>query len=641
MKYPDQDIALSDGHAYMVGKTGFDEYMKAAPKPGKETPTCHEHDAVKSQNTTRAHLDATGIGAMACGRHGCFYPHSVINFDKGEGYRYMDYAFMNALNYISFLLIFMIMYDIMCQWFPNFLHRIHFVKHLIKLRDGLVLKRAIGLFHVHSHVKKCYPRYASTFIRGAGIVDGEIIETLWHILNDTASSARSMSWFHRQEYIDCHMADLNWKKLIRMVPTLLRKWAACTEQVQDSQEYFDQLSSHVGPTCVAQWTQDEERMQTQRDEKVEVMDEFDVEDDKAPGKATVQRTLAEEEDQFNIPLGSSAWIALGLKLEEEQLELLNQVRKMGTGATYDRQISLSTKHRRLQSKIDSFISQSSGFIGDMDEVPQTVIDSDWSNEDQEDDDCIGMGVHSFDDIPVCENVLPELISLPLPSSFTRSQRLDRLRHLSKCELQLREGQANDSLHNLRVAIAHKSFVFRSRIRKNAPTTGYSMRLRSYGDAHAVQMTIDQAAKVYRTARKAMILLGADEILLSKYQVLLREDLASSTAVAEPNARGQSRVKLSWIWHMRSQSNNPEFLNEMLRVNWLRAKSRRDRWQEEKILLKSELIWTKNFFSNRKILWIDRAKDTTAGVQCYALKQAVTWDRLSYLAQKALTSIGVQ
>lgn len=32
----------------------------------------------------------------------------------------------------------------------------------------------------------------------------------------------------------------------------------------------------------------------------------------------MQRDLAEEEDDCNLPAGSSAWIALGLKLEEQQ-----------------------------------------------------------------------------------------------------------------------------------------------------------------------------------------------------------------------------------------------------------------------------------------------------------------------------------
>lgn len=128
----------------------------------------------------------------------------------------MDYAFVQAINYIPVFLLFMLMYDIMCQWWVGFLPRLEFIKNLITVRDNINFQRAIGLFHVHGHVKECYPRYAPTFVRGAGMIDGEIIETLWHILNDTASSARAMSWWHRQEYLDAHMGDSNWKKLTRM-----------------------------------------------------------------------------------------------------------------------------------------------------------------------------------------------------------------------------------------------------------------------------------------------------------------------------------------------------------------------------------------------------------------------------------------
>lgn len=80
---------------------------------------------------------------------------------------------------------------------------------------------------------------------------------------------------------------------------------------------------------------------------------------------------------------------------------------------------------------------------------------------------------------------------------------------------------------------------------------------------------------------------------------------------------------------------------MLRVNWLRAKSRRDRWREEKVLLRSELSWTMNYFTTNMNLWIDRSIGATPGAQCYALKQAVTWQRFAHLAQKALTAITVE
>lgn len=77
---------------------------------------------------------------------------------------------------------------------------------------------------------------------------------------------------------------------------------------------------------------------------------------------------------------------------------------------------------------------------------------------------------------------------------------------------------------------------------------------------------------------------------------------------------------------------------MLRVNWLRAKARRDRWKEEKVLLRSEMEWTRNYFKHTENVWLDRSKDTTVSAQCYALRQAYNWRRFAHLAQKALETM---
>jgi hypothetical protein len=46
--------------------------------------TCSDHKAVNRVNQTQGHLQATGIGAVACARHGCFFPQSVVDFQRGE-----------------------------------------------------------------------------------------------------------------------------------------------------------------------------------------------------------------------------------------------------------------------------------------------------------------------------------------------------------------------------------------------------------------------------------------------------------------------------------------------------------------------------------------------------------------------------
>ena len=56
------------------------------------------------------------------------------------------------------------------------------------------MHKGIGLFHVHGHKDECMPMFAMTYIPGAGNVDGEILETLWALIekyksNDNITSA--------------------------------------------------------------------------------------------------------------------------------------------------------------------------------------------------------------------------------------------------------------------------------------------------------------------------------------------------------------------------------------------------------------------------------------------------------------------
>jgi hypothetical protein len=49
----------------------------------------------------------------------------------------------------------------------------------------------------------------------------------------------------------------------------------------------------------------------------------------------------------------------------------------------------------------------------------------------------------------------------------------------------------------------------------------------------------------------MIQLGANQEILSKFRVLLKEDVKSSTALLDPNNPGSSTLQLSWIWQAES------------------------------------------------------------------------------------------
>ena len=129
----------------------------------------------------------------------------------------IDYAICQALksNGMEGIRRALLIYDIMCQWWRNFFKRVEHSPFL-SIPEGLELINGIGDFHVRGHIPACFPRYALVFVEGAGVVDGEICETLWSVLNETSRSSRGATLAHRSEILDDHMNHSNWKKTISM-----------------------------------------------------------------------------------------------------------------------------------------------------------------------------------------------------------------------------------------------------------------------------------------------------------------------------------------------------------------------------------------------------------------------------------------
>jgi hypothetical protein len=103
-------------------------------------------------------------------------------------------------------------YDINCQYSVHLLERFERNDKLY-MPEHIQLLYAIGLFHVHGHKHECLYRWATNYVPGAGVIDGEVLETLWAVLNTVSRATRTASLAHRAEIMDDHMNDSNWKKL--------------------------------------------------------------------------------------------------------------------------------------------------------------------------------------------------------------------------------------------------------------------------------------------------------------------------------------------------------------------------------------------------------------------------------------------
>ena len=227
------------------------------------------------------------------------------------------------------------------------------------------------------------------------------------------------------------------------------------------------------------------------------------------------------------------------------------MRKLGRSPQTEQKILLLEKRSRLQSDIDDFGRQATVYLSSaaISRPSQTSNIEEWSDLDNLDIECDlpQASAATLDISQMDESLPPELRPLPLPSTLTDDilNSSPALLLAASSEFALREGQANDALHDVRMAIAYKSYLYRKNFRNNTPTQSYVTR--SYGEVRAVQTSIEQAAKIYRLARKVMIKLKPLDTVTAKYPPLTKDDLRANTAIANSNASGQRSDKLSWIW----------------------------------------------------------------------------------------------
>ena len=169
----------------------------------------------------------------------------------------MDFALLKALTstHVEAEQGVLLIYDIPCQYFVHLQDWIS-----SRLPFGLDIEAAIGLFHVHAHKDQCFFRYATSFIPGAAIIAGEILESLWSSLNAISPTAQTATLAHRAEMLDDHTTDSNHKKTLGIVNTLCRSHQTAVDMLDHAQIYYRNLTDQAGPTAVAKWDQDIESL---------------------------------------------------------------------------------------------------------------------------------------------------------------------------------------------------------------------------------------------------------------------------------------------------------------------------------------------------------------------------------------------
>lgn len=312
------------------------------------------------------------------------------------------------------------------------------------------------------------------------------------------------------------------------------------------------------------------------------------------------------------------------------------------------------KRATLQSHIDSFHTrattlwlQNADYEAQID-IPVEDEASDDSDDEGEDDNIFMVpNLTSRPDDPEQTPIfLPsQFVSGSLPHSDTEVY--------IKQEIALREGQANDALQGLRLALSAKSVMFRKDLRGQKTKKG---KTRAWSGIHGVDRSARHWAQVYKRARLRLILLDAPPATLARYQDLLPEHMSVKTTIIDPAERGTRNMGLAWFWAIDVEGDIDKVdgmrecelnvfhitgtaLNFILvyRVHWLKAKAQCDRWAEEKQMLRAEMDFVSLFMANKANEWdkhvdsIPPDSNDAAGLRCYALRQRDMWLRMRHQA----------
>ncbi|KAJ3500512.1 hypothetical protein NMY22_g19238 [Coprinellus aureogranulatus] len=588
------DPGLSRGFSYFVEDTAFRSALAPHKDDKEEKSNCSRHDAVNLADIRPGHgYAASGVGTVECTRHNMKRPSAVGDLQKGEKYFNMDYFMVRSIANVG-LKMYLISYDIACQWSVKLLERVKAISSTCPLlRPDVLLRFVVPKFHLPAHIPACRSKFCFMLTRGAGLGDGEAPERGWGESNPLGPATREMGPGTRRDTLDFNFGDYNWRKITHLGNSLLKKLQRATTSIAEHFIAHMELEGTLTTEEVNQWK--------------EALDAWDNDPSKPnpfeftiqfPTQAAVRRELSEEEtkamdqgEDFSLSdeVSPSGLIAWGLDIEAEQ----RTVKRLSSEIwdhSQDRQLSRTQfRSNTLVRKVETWYRLLQLYI------PGTAL---LRQRDAT------VHVNSFD------------LPLWLPSQIGQQVSFDR--RLGEIEFRLRTAQAHEALGNIRRNVQIRA-------------TLYDVKKR-WG-------VISAFRDEYRNARTAILSLAS---VLQKgdhsklFPVLNDEHIKPMTEYS--NGRSQTEKVLSWIWRMAGASDDMkgDFSADTRRVEWGKSYARVQRYKEEIMLVKEEMRRTVRFFVWKEARWRGTmtswegqliTREYAEGLRAYAERQARLCQRL--------------
>ncbi|VDB90254.1 unnamed protein product [Peniophora sp. CBMAI 1063] len=454
------------------------------PNLDESTVPCNRHKAASTAGKVRSKVvDIKGIGSWACSRHGCFCACGTNNFTLGESMdpvdKSLDSAFHQSIT--SQITRAQLLYDIWCRYGVHLQKRFkHSGLQWPKFRK---LLQGVGVWHLYGHVFECHLRFSPSYSPRSGIVDGEILETLWSLLNAILQSCRGMSLAAREEKINMHMNDINYRKITGM-GSLVRKYRKYSSELITRRRHLLRLELSCDEEDIVRWEQARRHLEEERVKDPYYADIFwDTPAPHSRKEATEVRLL--EGDHSDIV----AAIMTSLKLEQDGLRMQAQGPSWGESLS-DRRTAAIARTRFNNRRISAnhhLVEVLGTAAADEDQMlsgclAKLLDEDEWGAEPS--------GRHDYN-----LRVKAEFRVVDLPSGRPHNRRLKAEMTRSEkqamdIELDLRMGDMIDRLQAIREGLCDQAQGYRLEIRKKKGKGKTNYRDRTSAWIHVRQQTKD-------------------------------------------------------------------------------------------------------------------------------------------------------
>ncbi|KAF8058561.1 hypothetical protein FPV67DRAFT_1565454 [Lyophyllum atratum] len=590
----EKDPSLQPGLAYFLAS---DRYLRHVSQYADqdEISHCVGFAALWLANSKKSKgLRATGVGSVSCSRHQFFRPTGTGDLQKGERYANMDMIFLSSMAGVLLMWV-VLSYDIACQYSKNFWTRLSHLPDDLQFINMPRIWWKVPKFHLPPHKPGCHGPYSLNYTQGVGRTDGEGVERNWAFLNGAAPSTSQMGPGARHDTLDDFMSYWNYRRTVDFGQTLLKNLVAAIPEAIIHRQAFDVFTDSIRKEHREELLSWEKMVKDWEADHMQP-DPYLIKEDTVSVNE-IRRQLAEEDHQ-NVESGGASldvtpatFIISGLAIADNQLSLRPEAAKKNR--TPAQEATLQQKRTSLLRKIQKFR-----------EVQTTYMPGLVRAEES--------------------GVVPEQIDIQLPSSLDAASRSRIcMSDLPKIEDRLREAHASEALGDLRRQLRTRTFARKFKD-DNAKSQGAYTRMRALQDQ--IERKIRSARDRYCAARDALFKLrgsgeweetyrtlnAADIRAVNEWTVLEEEAVTGKRARAivgdaDENSDGEVGLRtlstlrlrvgdghrnMSWIWYTvtaaEMEDDADDSLHEGIRLEWVKARARAERWREEVMLLEEEM-----------------------------------------------------